>query len=99
MRGGLRLGVLMVAGAALTDCGPSASDDAPGNLSSVGSTPSGLNGADTTGDRTDSLRTENGTADGDARVDRMGTGTGSASDGGATEGGTRTPDAAAPAGR
>ena len=93
-RGGLALaGALTLAG-----CGAGAPTPQEQNLSDMATTPSGLDGADTTGDRTDSLRyQDNQTVGGDARVDKMGTGAGSPSDGGAIEGGTQNPDAAAPA--
>lgn len=68
------------------------------NLSTYATTPTALNGADASGDRTDSLKyQENATAAGDVRVDRMGTGAGSQSDAGSIEGGQQNPDSAAPA--
>ena len=68
------------------------------NLTDTARTPVALNGADASGDRTDSLKyQENATAAGDVRVDTMGLGAGSQSDAGSVEGGQQNPDAAAPA--
>ena len=99
-RGGLALAGVLAIGLAGCDGGSGTPTAQEENLSSVARTPSGLDGADTTGDRTDSLRyQQNQTAGGDPRRDQMGTGAGSPSDGGAIEGGTQNPDVAAPAKR
>lgn len=83
----------------LTACGAGTPTPAEENLSDLATSPTALDGADATGDRTDSLRyQDNATAGGDTRVDTMGTGAGSPSDGGSVEGGTQNPDAAVPAG-
>ncbi len=96
MTNGVR-GVVLALPLALAACG--SADVPPDNVSTVGQAPMGLNDADTSGDRTDSLKFgDNTMAGGDRRVDKLGTGAGSQSDAGSIEGGTQNPDAAAPTG-
>lgn len=93
----MRFPLLFLCLAPLAACGsqPTPAED---NLSSMATTPSGLDGADTSGDRTDSLKyQDNATAGGDTNVSKMGTGAGSIGQSGAVEGGQQNPDAAAPA--
>ncbi len=67
------------------------------NLTTFATMPVGLNGADASGDQTDSLRyQENAAAGGDTSVSKIGTGAGSIGQSGAVEGGQQNPDAGAP---
>ena len=81
----------------LAACG--SADVPPDDVSRVGQSPSGLDGADMSGDRTDSLKyRDNAMAGGDTNVSKTGTGAGSMGQSGAVEGGQRNPDAAVPTG-
>lgn len=96
-RSPLRLpAALSLVSVALAGCGQTPTPQEQ-NLSSVGMSPQGLDGADTSGNFQDSLKYENSTQGGDTSpTDRLGTGAGSISQSGAVEGGTQNPDAAAP---
>ena len=99
-----RLPLRLLAGAAavlatlsITGCGDQTPTPQEENLSDLGTTPQGLDGADTSGNFEDSLRYENSTqGGGTSPTDRLGTGAGSISQSGAVEGGTQNPDVRAP---
>ena len=92
----LALPAAALAALPLAGCGQSPTPQEE-NLSDLGMTPQGLDGADTSGNFQDSLRYENSTqGGGTSPTDRLGTGAGSISQSGAVEGGTQNPDVRAP---